>query len=792
MNDRKQANSTLESVIMHIASRFINVPLNEYESRLNEALELIGRFLDIDRVYMFAYDFENYTTSNLFEWCNEGVQPEIDNLQNVSIDDIFDEWLTMHLNKQMVIYEDVDALDHDSRIYQILKPQGIISICTIPLISHNDCLGFVGFDDVREKRKWSDNDFKLLTVLSELIVNTMIKQRNDETLNILRENAIQANQAKSRFLAHMSHEIRTPLNGIHNAFYLLSQSNSEQEKQDYIQIAQTSLDYLTSIVNNVLDITRIEAGKMSVNYNKVDLEYEIVKTLRSLRLSMRQKSLRCIFDFDYSISNIVIIDMQKLNQILINLVNNAIKYTQDGYIKVSVQIKKDGMLSNLLISVEDNGVGISFEDQKRITEAFFQSTSQSSSVVGSGLGLSIVNQLVELMGGKLKITSTPHVGSIFEITLPFVLGDSITAEKMYKKIMILTDDEAFYNKYHLFFEDFADHVVQYSNVSPTDICDLMIVDDQIMQFNTDKVEQIFDLFQQTQKIMITDNKQKKSSMANVLETPISKKDFAQFVKNRLTESIENFQTSKLYHGHVLVVDDNKINREALNAIISKHGINCHLAASGYQAIDMCKINRYDLILMDIQMPLIDGYETAMHIRASQSYQDRTPIVAITANVFLSEYDNKMATHIEHILFKPIKIDELLSHFDRYLKNAVTQNIPTSLLYVNVNTIEEIFMGNYRSAIVMIEQFLKDCYHDIESIKTAIQSKDLRNIHRSLHYFKGPLSYFGAERMLYLIDVLMKNNEQKKEISVSEYQQLYVELNHFIHEIKGVTHDLSHR
>jgi len=792
MNDRKQANSTLESVIMHIASRFINVPLNEYESRLNEALELIGRFLDIDRVYMFAYDFENYTTSNLFEWCNEGVQPEIDNLQNVSIDDIFDEWLTMHLNKKMVIYEDVDKLDHDSTIYQILKPQGIISICTIPLISHNDCLGFVGFDDVREKRKWSDNDFKLLTVLSELIVNTMIKQRNDETLNILRENAIQANQAKSRFLAHMSHEIRTPLNGIHNAFYLLSQSNSEQEKQDYIQIAQTSLDYLTSIVNNVLDITRIEAGKMNVNYNKVDLEFEIVKTLRSLRLSMKQKSLRCIFEFDHSISQVVIIDMQKLNQILINLVNNAIKYTQDGFIKVSVSVKKEGVLSNLLLSVEDNGVGISFEDQKRITEAFFQSTSQSSSVVGSGLGLSIVNQLVELMGGKLKISSTPHVGSIFEISLPLVFGDSITLEKMYKSIMILTDDAAFYSKYQPFFNNFADQVVLYSDVLYENTYDLMIIDDQIMQNNMDKVEQIFDKFQQTQKIMITDNKQKKSSMTNVLETPMSKKDFVQFIKNRLTENVENLQTSKLYHGHVLVVDDNKINRDALNAIITKHGITCHLAESGYQAIDMCKMNQYDLILMDIQMPLIDGYETAMQIRASQKHQIKTPIVAITANVFLSEYDSKMATHIDSILFKPIKMDELLSLFDKYLKKAIVHQIPSSLLCVNINTIEEIFLGNNRSAVVMIEQFLKDCYHDIESIKTAILSKDLENIHRSLHYFKGPLSYFGAERMLYLIDTMMKKNEMKTEIIISEHQQLYVELNHFIQEIKGVIHDFSSR
>jgi len=792
MDFKNQSNATLESVIMHIASRFINVPLNEYELRLNEALELVGTFLNIDRVYMFDYNFEKNTTSNLFEWCNHGVDPEIDNLQNISIDDIYDEWLNMHINKQMVIYEDVEALDHDSKIYQILKPQGIKSICTIPLIHENDCLGFVGFDDVRIKRKWLDNDFKLLTVLSELIVNTMIRQKNDETLNILRENAIQANQAKSRFLAHMSHEIRTPLNGIHNAFYLLTQSNSEKEKNNYIQIAQTSLDYLTSIVNNVLDITRIDAGKMDVNYNKVDLEFEIVKTLRSLRLSMKQKSLRCIFDFDESLNEIVIIDMQKLNQILINLVNNAVKYTHDGYIRVTIRKDMSTPLSNLVITVEDSGVGISYEDQSKITESFFQSSIQSSSVIGSGLGLSIVNQLVELLGGKLMITSTPNVGSKFEVTMPLILGDKIIIDKLFTTIVLLSESKSFVSKYLKFFSNFTDTVLLYKDVSSNTPTDLIIIDDSMLKSNPQETQNFLDCYYDTPAIMITDNNQSKSKIKNVLESPISRKDFIQYMKNKFSKQKENENTLKLYQGRILVVDDNKVNRDALEAITTKHGINCQLAANGHQAIEMCKNNHYDLILMDIQMPEIDGYETSMHIKSLQNDNSHTPIIAITADVFLSSYDNKMATHIDSMLFKPIQIDELLYLFDTYLNYLPVQQIPNDLLHVNIATIENIFSGNLKSAEVMVEQFIKDAHHDLESIKLAVLSNNSKNINKVLHYFKGPLSYFGADRLLYLIEFFMEKNNNNKIINNTDLKLFNSELNHFIELIKGVVYDLSNR
>lgn len=792
MNINQNHETSLESVIMHIASRFINVPYDEYESRLNAALELIGSFLNIDRVYMFDYDFENYVTNNLFEWCNKGVEPQIMYLQAIPLSEIVDEWLTRHKRNEMVIYEDVEALNHDSMVYQILKPQGVLSICTIPLTFHDECLGFVGFDDVREKRIWQDSDFKLLSVLAELIVNTLIKQKTDHALIVLRENAVKANEAKSKFLAHMSHEIRTPLNGIHNAFYLLSQSNSVQEQQKYMQIAQTSLDFLTAIVNNVLDISKIEAGKMNVNYNTVDLEFELVKTVRSLRLSMKQKGLKCIFSFDDSIDKNVVIDLQKINQIVINLVNNAIKYTQDGFIRVTVKKieKENGQF--LSIAVEDNGIGISFEDQKRLTEAFFQSSNQSGSIAGTGLGLSIVNQLIELMGGKLSISSTPNVGSIFEISLPLVTSDSLAYEKIYEKILLISDHDEFYSTYKGFFSSFGKEVVTYSPDVVDDQIGLVIFDETMVKEDSQRANVLINRYLDIEKIFITDDRQTTSVIEKIIESPISKKDFIQFMKSRDISFVGHSPLLKTYKGNILVVDDNLINRDALKSTIVKHGLDCDLAAGGYQAIELCKINHYDLILMDIQMPQINGYETAMKIRANHICEARTPIVAITANVFLNDYDFKMATHIEDILFKPVKMDELLNVFDTYLYPTKSNLIPDDILLINLKTIESIFEGNSQAAVAMVDQFLMDCYKDLDSVRDMISLKDQTKIHKALHYFKGPLSYFGADRLLFLIDLLTKKNDSGNEITKLEYRQLSYELTQFTDAIKGAIDDFSNR
>jgi len=793
MNYKYTTETNLEAVIMHIATRFINVPLDEYDQRLNEALALVGSFLNIDRVYVFDYDFERNLTNNLFEWCNSNVEPQIEYLQGISIEEIAEEWIEKHRNNEMVIYEDVQALNHDSKIYEILNPQGILSICTIPLIHQNECLGFVGFDDIREKRVWKDTDFKLLKVLAELIVNTQIKKQNEHALLILRDKAIKANEAKSKFLAHMSHEIRNPLNGIHNAVYLLSQANSLKEQESYLQIAQTSLDILISIVNNVLDISKIEAGKMEVNYHHVDLEFEIAKSIRTINPAIKQKGLNLAFDFNYELNKHVILDMQKVNQIIVNLLNNSIKYTEVGHISVFVKLVENDHEPLLSISVIDSGIGISEEDQKLITEAFFQSKSQSTSIVGTGLGLSIVNQLIDLVGGKLDIKSNLGYGSHFEVLIPITLGESLNYDQLYKNMLLVSNNEEFNRHYHRFFAELVDKVTTYKDEgSLRSEYDIIIFDGQYLESESNEINQLIKRFETSEFIVIADHKNKNKTIEKTIYTPISRKDFIQFIKSNKKSYLEIKDSSQLFSGNVLVVDDNRINRDALKAILIKHGLDCDVAIGGYQAIEMAQSKKYDLILMDIQMPQIDGYTTSIKIRANERTKSRTPIVAVTANVFLNDYDIKMSSHVDKLLFKPVKIEDLVKIFDEFLLNPVSFFIPEDTLVVNKDTIYAIFEGNHKAAVSMIDQFLKDCYLDLEKIKETVDLKNLEKTFKVLHYFKGPLSYFGADRLISLINELMKNNQEKHHISMSEYQQLSTELNIFVDALEGVKYDFSSR
>ena len=793
MNLSDIKNKNLESVIMHIATRFINVPYEEYELRLNEALALVGTFLDIDRVYVFDYDFDHSLTSNTYEWCNNDVEPQIQYLQNVPIEEIAEEWINKHQNREMVIYEDVDQLNHDSKIYQILNPQGIISICTIPLIKNDECVGFVGFDDIRQKRVWKDNDFKLLTVLAELIVNTQTKKHNDEALVVLREKAIQANEAKSKFLAHMSHEIRNPLNGIHNAVYLLSQANTIQEQENYIQIAQTSLDFLISIVNNILDISKIEAGKMEVFYQNVDIEYEIVRTIRALKAGIQQKNLNLIIDYDHTINQTLVIDMQKVNQILINLVNNSIKYTDFGYIKVIVKLNDNSQQPTLSISVMDTGVGISPEDQKKITEAFFQSSNQTSTVVGSGLGLSIVYQLVDLLGGKLNITSALNKGSCFEVVLPVVYGTQIKHDQIFNNLLLVSKDKDFLKQYTRFFEFFAHEVIVYDKNIPIDkTIDFIVMDESCYNRNLSDITNRLNTDQLPEVIVMSSDRNTKKSVEKTIYLPVSKKDFIQFLKHKNHTNRNTADSNKKFYGNILVVDDSMINREALKAIVVKHGLNCDVAIGGFQAIEMCETKKYDLILMDIQMPQIDGYVTAMKIRANERLIIKTPIVAVTANVFLNDYDVKMSSHIDKLLFKPVKIEELLNLFDEYLVSPIFYQIPKETLTFNIETINSIFEGNYTSAIAMIDQFVKDHDQDLLKIKEAIILEDQEKIFKVLHYYKGPLSYLGADRLIYLLSEMMKANQNYVQVTIIDYQQIHLETKHFIMALEDIKHDLFSR
>ena len=778
----------LNAIIMKIASEFINIPYQDFSKVVQETLGLIGEYLDIDRVYVFEYNFVNNTADNTYEWCHEGVESQQDFLRNYPISEMVDEWVVFHKQGRNVIYEDVDLLDHDSYIYQTLAPQKIQSLCTIPLMINEECYGFVGFDDIRQKRKWSKIDLDLLRVLSELIINALTKHKNDQLMIELKLEAQRASNAKGIFLAQMSHEIRTPLNGVYNAFHLLKQTSYSAEQKRYLDIADTSLNLLSSIINNILDISKIEAGKMEVREKFVDLEFELIKTIKTLRPAIKQKNLECFLDFDYNINHEILCDMTKINQIIINLINNATKYTDFGYIKTSISIFMENSINYLSISVEDTGSGISESDKNKLFEAFFQPQNRSN-VQGSGLGLSIVHKLVTLLNGELTIESTLGHGSKFRFVIPIKLGSQLQYSHNNKKMLLIADDSS----NHQFYLSLLKSV---NNEIDTPECynhqyyDVIILDDEAIKRHNTK--NIIDAHRskKTQVILVTESLKQPDYVDYITDFPVSRKSLLHLIKNDRDAEKQDQTTDKTFNGNILIVDDNEINREALMAILSKYGFTCTGASSGYEAIEKINAQTFHMVMMDVQMPEMDGYETSRNIRDIMKNQTRIPIIIVTANAFLNDYDIKMAEYVDDLIYKPIDIELLIGVIERFFRPLVLIKIPDELMIFNIQFFDGIFESNFKAGIKMATKFIESFTDDIKEISDLRESSQNDLLYKKLHYFKGPLSYFGADRLIYVIDEMMNRLKSNQSITINDILLLTEEGRFFIDIISNHIKTLS--
>ena len=770
MNNRAYEIINFEDVVMKIATRLINIPIDEFHSRIDEAMEMMGRFLDVDRVYVFDYDFENQVTNNLFEWCMDGVEPQIDFLQNIPISEILEEWVSSHKSNQMVIHEDVMALDPTNKVYQILEPQGVLSICTVPLIYKDECYGFVGFDDVRHKRMWQDDEFKLLTVFAEMMVNAIIKEKTDLRMIDLKEKAQEASEAKGVFLAQMSHEIRTPLNGVYNAFYLLSQTLRSNDHRSYLEIAQTSLDALSSIVNNILDLSKIEAGKMDVRLEQVDFEHEITKTIRTIRPSIKGKKLECLFEYDYSLNKYVMIDMKKVNQIILNLVNNSIKFTDHGYIKMSVMYHH-GDSEVIELKIQDTGIGMNEEDQKRVFESFYQASNSKST--GTGLGLSIIYQLVQMMKGTIEIESELHKGTTITVRLPIETTGEIQYKVPDKSVLLLGKDPFHMHNIKRMLES-LNRNVSVGLPSDDNKFDIIIIDDDTThEIHTKSIVERLS-HENSVTVLVTKNQQPSDYTHITLEFPISRHMMIQRLRQHFNEvSIIN-EDIEIFEGHVLIVDDNEINLEALKAILMMHGLTSDLAASGKEALEKFANHKYDLVFMDIQMPHMDGYEVSNRMKKID-HKHEVPIIAVTANVFLSAYDVKMIDAIDDVIYKPVQINHLIKIMKKYLKHQVKMFVPESLQVIRKDVFQMYFSESKEAGKTLINHFLNSFEKDYQEMIELIQSSLYQKAYQKIHYFKGPLSYMGAERVLYILAEFMMMMQGHKDVSMNDLILLEDEL-----------------
>lgn len=428
--------SQLRELLMEISSGFINIPFDEVNDSVNEALMKMARFVNADRAYTFDYDWEQDVCNNIYEWCAEGISAEIDNLQLVPLS-MMQDWVEAHRSGEPMYVPDVFSLPHGA-VREILEPQGIKSVLSVPMMNEGECIGFVGFDSVREHHIYSGTEVQLLKVFAQLLANVKLRKEMVGMLLDAKDKAEESDRLKSAFLANMSHEIRTPMNGILGFADLLKEPRlSGDKQQEYIEIIKESGKRMLNIINDIIDISKIEAGSMKLNMTETDVLEQIGFIFTFFKPEAEAKGLLLTLKKGLTHSEgRITTDREKLYAILTNLVKNAIKYTEKGEIEIAC-FRKGNFLE---FSVKDTGIGIPENRQQAVFERFIQADiDDRMALQGAGLGLAITKAYIGMMGGEIWLESKPGAGSVFYFTLPWLDNVGKGSDEEAKAIDFETD-----------------------------------------------------------------------------------------------------------------------------------------------------------------------------------------------------------------------------------------------------------------------------------------------------------------------------------------------------------------
>jgi PAS domain S-box-containing protein len=765
----------LQEALIDIASTYINLDPRDVENTINSSLKKMGLFVSSDRAYIFDYDFDNSTTSNTYEWCNEGVEPEIENLQQVPMS-FFPQWVAQHQKGEAFYIPDVLALnvEEEGGLKSILEPQGIKSLIAIPMLDGKDLIGFVGFDSVRQHYNYSEKERRLLFLFGQMLINIRNRQKWENQLRIQEEKyrniianmnlgllevdlndvIVYANQsfcdmsgytlqelkgkyaaeqlvieedrkkiqkknaqrvasisdgyeievrdkygkphwwfisgapnyndkgqligsigihlditeqkrleqelakaksfaeaaakAKELFLANMSHEIRTPLNVIIGMIRQLTKENLTINQHFYVKQSESSAKHLLTILNNVLDIAKIESGDMEIikeAFSPSALAYNVHSIMYS---QAKDKNLEFLLNVSPDIQPVLMGDETRLRQVLINLIGNAIKFTDKGSIQLSVDLLEEVHEEQTLrFEVKDTGIGMSEEFMAKIFDKFSQEQNTSNrKYEGTGLGMAISYDLILLMKGRMDVKSNKDAGTTCSFELSFPVGKADT--------------------------------------------------------------------------LITKSQQIKEGA---------------FAGKR-----------------ALLVEDNEMNRFIAIQSLEYLGFETAEAENGKIATDLLQNQDYDIILMDIQMPVMDGVEATAFIRNNLKME--VPIIALTANAFKHDIDLYLKKGMNDFITKPYdeqdffrKIDHVLSLSYDVLKADSTeygfakQTNRDQPLY-DLSQLEKMSRGNAAFVQKMVNIFIDLTKENVARIEAALAENDIESIKKVAHKIKPSIDQMG--------------------------------------------------
>lgn len=654
--------------------------------------------------------------------------------------------------------------------------------------------------------------------------------------------AEEATTAKSNFLANMSHEIRTPMNAVIGLSQLALRKTEDRKQRDYLNKILNSSESLLALINDILDFSKIEANKLVLEETRFDLEASIRRVTNLCALRIHEKGLEFVLSIDPKLPHYYLGDPLRIEQIITNLVSNAVKFTDNGVIQLNAGLvgrHEDKVI--LEFSVQDSGIGMSAEQVNKLFSSFSQADeSVTRKYGGTGLGLAISKQLCELMGGDISVTSQLGKGSRFTFTVQLGITEEKPTEiKQQQKQVIsnlkvlVVDDIAISRRV------MCDCLLGLGVAANTassggeaiekalladakdDPYDVILMDwrmpgmdgiqaaNQIMSDAQGKQPHILmvsaydreDAIDAAKTITISDFLEKPVSRSTLMDSLYTVMGNQLLPENRFDSEI---QAPNLEHISLLLVEDNAINRQVAVEFLMDTGVQIDIAQNGQEAIEMMRERTFDVVLMDIQMPVMDGLTATKNIRR---FNEKTPIIAMTAHAMEGDRDKSLESGMNDHITKPIVLDELFGVLKKWCPEGSSAPVVVEQKSVDVETTSEKnmslkdrfehlvdlnvldvhsavsrFQGRKSLYMELVEDFYRSNHDAADVMSSLLESGDSAELFRIVHSLKSNLAYIGA---LPLSDVAGQlEAEMKSEHNYTESVQ------EFCVQITGLTRSLS--